>query len=83
MSEPAPSHPGFILRTAMIHRAISPVIMVVRGGISQSSLDKILGGHKDITPGIANKIAKVMGTTTQHWTDLQRAYDEFHSKKNQ
>lgn len=71
-----PSTPGDIIRGHYIEdRGITVTALGRALGVSRKHMSGIVNGHARIEPAIAARLAKVLGTTTALWLNLQAAVD--------
>lgn len=72
----APVHPGEVLREDVIPGAgMSKAEFARRLSISREALYNILKGESAVTPIMALKLARLLGTTPDVWSNMQRNYD--------
>ena len=75
-----PSHPGALLRDMVLPPlGMCKTRLARRLGLSRYQLSKILAEKRPVTKATALKLARVVGGSAQSWTDMQAAYDEWHS----
>ncbi len=71
-----PSTPGDILRAHYLdERGISVAALSRAMGVSRKHMSDIVHGHARIAPTVAARLAKVFGTSTTLWRNLQTAVD--------
>lgn len=71
-----PLHPGAIVRDALIDGAgLSVTEAASKLGISRTALSKILNGHTGISPEMALRLSKLLGTSIEMWINIQAQYD--------
>jgi addiction module HigA family antidote len=71
-----PSPPGDIIRAHYLdERGISVSARGRAIGISRKHMSDIVNGHARIEPTVAARLAKVFGTSTALWLNLQVAVD--------
>lgn len=71
-----PTHPGCILREDYLRPlAITVTDMSSKLGVSRKTLSKILNENGAVTPDMALRLSRALGTTPQLWLNLQRNYD--------
>ena len=71
-----PIHPGETLREDILPglgKTKSDIARLL--GISRQTLFDILNERQPITPAMALRIGKLLGSGPNRWIDLQRAYD--------
>jgi addiction module HigA family antidote len=71
-----PTHPGEILREDVIPALGRPKTEIARLlGISRQTLYDILDEKQPVTPMMALRIGKLLGTSPESWLNMQRDYD--------
>jgi addiction module HigA family antidote len=71
-----PTHLGEILREDVLPALGRPKTEIARLlGISRQTLYDILEEKQPVTPAMALRIAKLLGTTPESWLNMQRDYD--------
>ncbi|MEE9394016.1 MAG: HigA family addiction module antitoxin [Planctomycetota bacterium] len=71
-----PCHPGEILREAIIDELGLSITAAADGlGISRKTLSEILNGHAGISPDMAVRLERGVGSTAEQWLRLQMAFD--------
>jgi addiction module HigA family antidote len=71
-----PIHPGEILLTEFLEPlALSQYRAARRLGIPQPRLSAITRGARGITADTALRLARLLGTTPEFWTNLQSHYE--------
>lgn len=71
-----PSAPGDILRAHYLdERGISVAALGRAVDVSRKHMSDIVNGHARVEPAIAARLAKVFGTSTALWLNLQAAVD--------
>ncbi len=71
-----PTHPGEILREITFPALELPLVEIARHlGVSRRQLYEITGERRPITPQMALRLAKLLGTSPELWLNLQAAYD--------
>jgi addiction module HigA family antidote len=74
--QPPPAHPGQVLRDeylaglSMSRRAFAQQL-----GISDRRLGDLIAGRAGVSEELAQRLARVLGTSEQLWLNLQRAWD--------
>ena len=80
--ERRPTAPGEILREHYLApRGISIVKFAAAVGCSRKHMSDIVHGHVRLEAAIAAHIAKVLGTTTLFWVNLQGAVDAYNAER--
>ncbi|MBA3520305.1 MAG: HigA family addiction module antidote protein [Rhizobiales bacterium] len=71
-----PTHPGEILREDVLPALNIPKTEIARKlGISRAMLYAILDEKAPVSPAMALRFAKLLGTSPEVWMNLQRDYD--------
>ena len=70
------THPGELLREDVLPALAVTKAQIARDlRVSRQQLYDILGERKPITPQMALRLAKLLGTTPESWLRMQHAYD--------
>ena len=78
----APSHPGEYLREMVIPAlGVSQTELAKCLGISRQTLIRLLHARQSITPEMALRLSKVVGSTPRLWLALQQQHDLWHAEK--
>lgn len=73
-----PTNPGTILRELYLKpRGIKQTEFHASIELSAKQLSLIINGHAPITPEVAVKISRALGTSAEFWLNLQRAIDVY------
>jgi addiction module HigA family antidote len=71
-----PSAPGEIIRAHYLEeRGVSVSALARAIGVSRKHMSDIVNGRSRIEPAVAARLAKVFGTSTALWLNLQTAVD--------
>jgi len=71
-----PTHPGEVLREEIIPALnLSKAEIARHLKLSRQTLYDILKGKQAITPVVALKLARLLGTSPELWLNMQRNYD--------
>jgi antitoxin HigA-1 len=70
-----PPHPGRIVKDAIEELRLSIVDAADGLGITRQQLHKILAGRSGITPEMAVRLEKALGSTADTWLRMQMNYD--------
>ena len=71
-----PTHPGAILNRQYLQPLNLTISELARRlGISRNNLSKIINGRGSITPNMALRLSKGLGTTPELWLNMQQTYD--------
>jgi len=77
-----PPHPGRIVKDAIEELNLSIVDAAGGLGITRQQLHKILAGRSAITPEMAVRLEKALGSTADTWLRMQMNYDLAQVRKN-
>ena len=70
-------HPGETVKESLEYLGYTSRDFAAQTGINQKDLDGIIEGKAPITPEIAAKLGKAIGTTGEtFWLNLQKNYEE-------
>ncbi|MBF0280803.1 MAG: HigA family addiction module antidote protein [SAR324 cluster bacterium] len=76
-----PTHPGGILKRHYLEPlSISISQLSVQIGVSRKTLSKILNERGKVTPEMALRLSKALGTTPELWLNLQNKYTLWHTE---
>lgn len=77
-----PPHPGIILLEDWIKPLnFSVTEFALRIGTSRKNLSEIVNAKCGISPEMALKLSKALGTSAEVWLNMQQAYDLWHAKQ--
>lgn len=78
-----PPHPGEILLEEYIRPlGFTVSAFALKIGTSRKNLSEIVNEKVGISPEMALKLAKALGTSPEIWLRLQCKYDLWHAKQN-
>lgn len=69
-------HPGVHLRDELDERGWESITLQELSGIPSEIISMIRLQKTDITPEIAERLSKALGTSPEYWLNLQKAWDE-------
>lgn len=78
-----PTHPGGILKRHYLEPLslnISKLASLL--GVSRKTLSKIVNERGNVTPEMALRLSKALGTTPELWLNLQNKYSLWYMEKN-
>jgi addiction module HigA family antidote len=75
-----PCHPGQVLKEALSHVSVTEAAR--RLGVGRVALSRLLNGVTGISPDMAIRLSKALGTSTEFWYGMQVNYDLWHAKRN-
>lgn len=71
-----PLHPGEIVKEALIDGAgLSVTDAAKKLGVSRPALSSLLNAHAGISPEMALRLSKLLGTSIELWVNLQAQYE--------
>lgn len=68
-------HPGYYIEEIIEDSGLNQKDFAKRLGISEKSVSKLVHGKQSLSPEIAVKLSRMLGTSAQYWLNLQSAYD--------
>ncbi|NHB91588.1 putative HTH-type transcriptional regulator YddM [Photorhabdus australis subsp. thailandensis] len=74
MTKRMPPHPGRYISDEMEHLNISLRALARALDVSPSTIGRVVEGSAAVTPGMAVRLASVIGSTPEMWLRLQEAY---------
>jgi len=78
-----PVHPGEVLRDAIENGLGLTVTAAAEGlGVSRKTLSQILNGRAGVTPEMAIRLEKGVGSSAGAWLRMQTAYDLSQAQKS-
>ncbi|MCY4033174.1 MAG: HigA family addiction module antitoxin [Hyphomicrobiales bacterium] len=81
MSMKNPPHPGGVVGDALEYLGLSVAKGAIALGVSRSQLHRVIKGQCAISPEMALRLEKVIGSTVGSWLRTQAAYDEAQIRK--
>jgi antitoxin HigA-1 len=77
-----PPHPGSVLAEWLDGlEGMTITEFAQRIEVTRATLSRILNGHASITPDIALRLEKALGTSAEMWVGLQGTYDLWVAKQ--
>jgi addiction module HigA family antidote len=71
-----PIHPGEILREEyLLPLKLGADVLMLEKGYPHSEILQVLKGKAPITPRMARRLGKILGTTPKFWMNLQAMFD--------
>ena len=70
-----PPHPGTGLRDDIEALGLTVAETATGLGVTRQQLHNVISGKSAITPEMALRLEKAIGSTAEHWLWLQLAYD--------
>ena len=68
-------HPGYYISEIVRESGLTQGDFANSLGITQDDLCRLMKGEQDLTPDIAIKLSRLLGTSVEYWLNLQSAYD--------
>ena len=72
-----PISPGEILEEEIESRGWDKASCAGKLSLDQETLDEIIDGAGEITPGVAAALALALGTSRQYWINLEKVYRQY------
>ena len=70
-----PAHPGRIINEAIEDLGLSVTSAAYMLNVARPTLSKLINGHAGISPEMAVRLSKTIGSTPGFWMRLQLNYD--------
>ncbi len=70
-----PMHPGAIVKSALAELSMSVTDAAKVLGVTRPTISKIVNGRAALSPEMAIRLAKALGSTPEFWLRLQLNYD--------
>jgi len=71
-------HPGEILKEEFLEPLdLTQYLLAKETGLSHSTITNIVNGKQPITPDVALRISRFLGTSSEFWLGLQNDYDVY------
>lgn len=70
-----PVHPGKIIKHALQASRISVTDAAACLGVTRQTLSRVINSQTAISPEMAIRVSKALGSTPEHWLRMQMAYD--------
>ncbi len=77
-----PPHPGRIVKDAIDELNLSIIGAAEGLGITRQQLHKIIAGRSAVTPEMALRLEKAVGSTADTWLRMQMNYDLAQVREN-
>lgn len=79
----APVHPGEVLREDVFPAlGVTKPALATELGISRQTLHDLFTLKRSVTPEMAVRLEKVIGSSAEMWLALQSDYDLWHARKS-
>lgn len=70
-----PAHPGRVLKNQLEEMEIPVADAAKALGVTRQQLYRVINGHSGISPEMAVRLSKGIGSTPETWLGMQQAYD--------
>ena len=70
-----PNHPGSLIKSDLDELGLSVVEAAKALGISRQQLHSVIAGRAGVTPEMAVRLEKALGSTADTWLRMQMNYD--------
>ena len=70
-----PSHPGSLIKSDIGELGLSVVEAAKGLGVSRQQLHAVIAGRANVTPEMAVRLEKALGSTADTWLRMQMNYD--------
>jgi len=70
-----PSHPGSLIKSDIDALGLTVVEAAAGLGISRQQLHSVIAGRAGVTPEMAVRLEKALGSTADTWLRMQMNYD--------
>ena len=78
-----PTHPGAMLREDVLPAlAMTQTELAQRLGVSRLSVSELLHEKRALSPGMAVRLARLLGTTAESWLRMQSTLDLWEATKD-
>jgi addiction module HigA family antidote len=77
-----PAHPGAVLHAEfLVPRKLSQGQLAKALGVTRPLVSLIIQGKRRVSPDVAVRLARFLGTTPEYWLQLQNAWDLYQSSR--
>ena len=76
-----PCHPGSLIKADIDELGLSIVEAAKGLGISRQQLHSVIAGRASVTPEMAIRLEKALGSTADTWLRMQMSYDLAHIRQ--
>ena len=76
-----PCHPGTLIKADIDELGLSIVEAAKGLGISRQQLHSVIAGRASVTPEMAIRLEKALGSTADTWLRMQMNYDLAHIRQ--
>jgi antitoxin HigA-1 len=78
-----PPHPGAILADTILREdgGITVTALAEKLGMTRTAISRVVNGKAGISPELALRLEKALGTSAESWLGMQSAYDLNQAKK--
>ena len=77
-----PTHPGALLREDVLPAlGLSQTAFAQRMGVSRLSISQLLNEHRALSPDMALRLEKLIGTSAESWLHMQEALELWRARQ--
>lgn len=76
-----PAAPGDVLREALENREITQDELAAAMRVSRYSVNQLVNERRTVTPMMALRLSKALGTTPNFWLNIQQELDLFKARR--
>lgn len=69
-------HPSHLLGEKLRERGMTPDAFRKECGMSESDFEEFWSGRSPVTKDMAQRFSRILGTTAELWTEMQKSFDE-------
>ncbi len=70
-----PPHPGDVIKDCLADLELTVTEVAKVLGVTRPTLSRVINGKSTISPGMAIRLSKAFGSTTEMWLRMQTAYN--------
>lgn len=70
-----PAHPGEMIGDSLAEAGVSTVAAAKGLGVTRQQLHNLIAGRSGVTPEMAVRLEKALGSTADRWLRMQANYD--------
>ena len=70
-----PLHPGVLVKNEIDATDLTVTQVAKKLGVSRTCLSRLIHVHMGISPEMALRLAKLLGTSVEMWINIQAQYD--------